>query len=259
MKNLKILSEMMLTTVIAFTMMACSGDDEKKSSTEGVNVISGKKLVELKVSDSQNDHPSTYKVLYDSKGRIRSILQERWDKDYNSNTWYPTGEGSSLVTIDYELNTIKFSRKSKTYNFSLNENGYINRIGTCVLNYDSNGYLIGVDESNEINTLIYDSNNIAKASITKLSSGRTALYYVTYGNKDNTGELYVRVRRPEDSSRHSYINSESVMAIIAYQSGLFGKVIKSVLHLKSENEVSSYLNCANDSYYFDGKITFVCE
>lgn len=257
---------------------------ESTKKADGVNVVVGKKLMELKVMDNSNSGLAHYKVEYDSKGRMSKIIGEYFKTDYFEFDWwspdyvvindnikyYPTGEYTELATIDYDLRIVTlFLSKSKIwYNFTLNNDGYISQIGTTVLNYDSNGYLTGVDEVKGISTLVYDSNDLIKASVSKIADGNLSLYYITYGNQDNEGDLYIKVKRSDDKKNYDNalwkIDDKDAICLIAYQSGLFGKVSKSVLHLRNKNEAQALLgyeaeNGSGKTQSLNGKITFVSQ
>lgn len=276
----------MLAVMALYTIVACGEDGEKNESTkkvDGVNVVIGKKLMELKVMDNSNSVRAHYKVEYDSKGRLSKINGESFAFDYygwnstfvynfpvNIDNCYPTGEYKELAKIDYELRivTLFFSSSKLSYNFSLNNDGYISQIGTTVLNYDSNGYLTGVDEVKGISTLVYDSNDLIKASVSEIAGGNISLFYITYGNQNNEGDLYIKVNRSDDKKNYDnalgVIDAKDAICLIAYQSGLFGKVSKSVLHLSNKNEAQALLgyeaeNGSGKTQSLNGKISFVSQ
>lgn len=274
MKQLKLWSILMLTMMTMPIMVACGGDDEEDDNgsgviIDGVNVINGKKLVGLEIYSDED--PSSLslnvKIEYDSKGRMSKILFEQYTIDYdvNTNTYkqYFSGNFKEYASIDYELRVISLkSYYNKSYNYSLNKDGYISQIGTCILEYNENGYLTGVNQTSGISTLAYDANDLLKASVSQLSMGNISLYYVSYDNVDNEGNLFVRVKRTDDKRSFSRIDERDVVCFIAYQSGLFGKVCKSVVNVTNKSEASAlfdYDNNDSKNYSLSGKIVFHCE
>ena len=264
---------MMLLLMALCLMVACgdnSDDNGTNRNVDGVSVSTGKKLVKMQFSqDEQDIKPMNCKIEYDSKGRLSKILFEDYEYGYddNSNNYYFnfTGTYSSFVQIDYEMRSIRAQYKSgNVYStgFSLNKEGYISIIDKYILKYDSNGYLIGADEPKGITTLEYDDNDLIKASLSNMFEDNMISYFITYGNTDNKGELYLRVKNVDDIKRADFImrpNYGSMAFIIAYQSGLFGKNIKSILHLKDENEASVMFECDSKRRSFYGKFSCVYQ
>lgn len=281
MKKIKLLSMMMLFVMVLPMMVACGDDngDEPSNKNDDVNVVNGKKLVELTCSFEDKDFlPLVFKIDYDDKGRLSSISYkiQKCDSEYDSQTgsykyhYYYTGEYGLIATIDYDLRVLSSSYPGGYLSFVLNEQGYISRLGECMLSYDSNGYLTSIDESRGLGTIVYDGADLIKASASNIKNGGMELYYVTYGNAGSNGDLFVRVKRMDDKGgfrRHDieqdgyfyYHYFKDVMVLIAYQSGLFGKVTKGVLHLKEKSEASSLFEYEGVQKSFGGKITFVCK
>lgn len=275
MKQLKLWSILMLTVMTMPVMVSCGGDEEDDDNgsgvnIDGVNVINGKKLVGLEIYDEEKSSlPMNFKIEYDSKGRMSKILVEQIAYDYENNTYKPylSGKFMECASIDYDLRVISFrwnsySRYQKSYNYSLNKDGYISQIGTCMLNYNQDGYLTEVNQTSGISTLAYEANDLLKASVSQMSMGNMSLYYVTYNNIENEGNLFVRVKRTDDKRIYSRIDERSVYSFIAYQSGLFGKVCKSVVNVTNKNEAYAlfdYDNNDKNDYSSSGKIVFHCE
>ena len=129
------------------------------------------------------------------------------------------------------------------------------------MQYDSKGYLIGVEEPRGISSLAYDGNDLIKASVTTFRKGKIYLYYVTYGNDDNQGDLYVKIRYAEQDLSE-ILKYPNYVGLIAYQAGLFGKVAKSFIQLKSKDKTNSVFEIINESnsknsYTFN--LTFIYE
>lgn len=89
MKKLTFGSVLMLMVMAMSTMLACGDDDSDSKKVDGVNVINGKKIVELSITNIQPyytiyeviwDTPiATYKIEYDSEGRLKKILNKNID------------------------------------------------------------------------------------------------------------------------------------------------------------------------------------
>lgn len=259
MKRLNFLSILMLTVMVLPLVVACSSDDSKGSSKiDDVNVINGKKLVKLGFSSTYSG-TQVYKIDYDNKGRLSEISSGSIKYQENESQQmvpYDTVY-SQIASIHYDTQvvSIPFGNKSESFSFSLNDKGYISRIGGCTLTYDSQGYLNTVDEGKRFATLYYDSNDFIKASISKLVGG-VALYYVPYANSVDEGILYIRVQHSDEGSFRSNIDRQDICVFIAYQAGLLGQVTKTVLNLKDPNEAKAVFEY-DGGYSESGEITFV--
>lgn len=269
MEKLKFWSILMLVVMTMPVMVSCGGDDDNSGSgaiVDGVNVINGKKLVGLEIDADNSSSPINVRIDYDSKGRMSKILFEKVKFDKQTYKYYLTGEFEEYASVDYELRIVSLKLDSynyshMSYHYSLNNDGYISQIGTCILDYNQSGYLTGVNETRGISTLAYEANDLLKASVSELSLGNIALYYVTYDNVDNEGTLFVRVKRTDDKKKSS-IDVKDVICFVAYQSGLFGKVCKSVVNVTSKSEAYAlfdYDNNEDKNYSLSGKIVFHCE
>ena len=252
---------------LPFTFTACGSDDENGSgkNVDGVDVINEKRLVELQIERYDgNMLPEVYKVKYDSRGRMYSILYRPHEYKYENGkeVYVYSNEFSEIVSIDYDLRTLKIvkpyysSNRSYSYQFTLNEDGFISQIGSTTFYYDSNGRLIDVKVIRGIGSLFYDSDDLIKASFLKMNSGNMYMYYISYENVDNQGDLFINIHN--DDKRYFNLDKESIISFIAYQSGLLGKVAKTFIHLKSRSETFSIINADNSSYY-NRKISFVFE
>ena len=265
---------LVLMAVMSFGMLACGSDDDGSSNSgsvvDGVNVASGKKLVELKLATINSNYNSevSFKIKYDSKGRMTQILQEEQEWDNQSEKYYSTGKYNELATIDYDFRIISipyyFGGPVSSYSFSLNENGYVSQIGRCHLSYDSNGYLKEVSDPWNASNLVYEGNDLLKASVSPFSGGNVTLYYVTYGNTDKQGNLYINVKRTDSNNKYSWteMGYPQLLSILAYQAGMLGKVTKSCLHLKDSKEASAifdYENSAHSADSYNIKLTFKYE
>ena len=255
----------MLVVMTMPVIVSCGGDDEEDNGTgviiDGVNVINGKKLVGLEYYNDENSSlPLNFKIDYDSKGRMSKILSEQIIYNFITGETYLSGKFIELASIDYELRVVSLKTYGKSYNFSLNKDGYISQIGTCALDYDQNGYLTEVHQTSGISTFAYEGNDLLRASVSQLSAGNISLYYVTYDNIDNEGNLFVHVKRTDDKKKYRSINEREVICFIAYQSGLFGKVCKSVVNVTNKSEASALFDYdTNNKNSVSGKIVFHCE
>lgn len=274
MKKSKLLSMMMLVIIVLPIMIACSNDDSKGTSKKsgGVNVINGKKVVELSFFPGNNRHlPDIYKIDYDSKGRLSKISYEKILKDeYNSEKkeWVAVDvKNVEYVKVDYDLKVVtillndNYPDYPESFTFSLNDDGYISRIGQCIFSYDSFGYLKNVDELKSIGTLYYDSNyDFVKASVSKFVDSNMALYYVPYTSTAEEGIMHVHVKHSDDEyNRNHDIGKKDICFFIAYQAGLLGKVTQTVLYVKDRNEATAMFEYNTDKKVISGRITFVCK
>lgn len=262
MKRVLYLSMKMLLLMMLPMMVACGGDDDNGSGkkVDGVNVTNGKRIKEV-YYHYNNTKNLAFKVEYDTKGRITSILFNGRHYDYNQKIYVE--DFYEVAKIDYDLRALKvydsdYTGKSDVLGFALNESGFISQIGTCTLKYDSKGYLIGVDEPRGISTLAYDANDLIKASVTTFRKGKMYLYYVTYGNDDSQGDLYINIRYA-DHDLSEIRKLVDYVGLIAYQAGLFGRVSKSFMNLKDRDEASSLFEFQNDRKSESIKLTFIYE
>lgn len=272
MNCIRIWSIIFLTMMSLPMIVACGGDDNENGSSknvDGVNVTTGKRLSELRFEygDEYGNValPLVYKAEYDSKGRINKILfkdiEYKYDKEKKEYIPNYIGEFSAIAIIDYDLRVVKIfdindSKYSESYGFVLNENGYVSQIGACTLNYDSNGYLVGVERPKGIGDLFYTNNDLVKASLSNLIKGNITLYYVSYGNLENQGDLFLNILR---SNMTIHFNKADIAYLIAYQSGLFGKVAKTFIPLNSKSESTVLLDYKDSKYSYSFKMTFICE
>ena len=130
------------------------------------------------------------------------------------------------------------------------------------MNYDSNGYLTGVKELQTIGSFAYNSNELIKASISSLYKNEMSLFYISYGNEDNQGDIYINIQQTGNTKSHNslLLDISDIAVFMAYQSGLFGKVGKTFIHLQSKSELSSLFGYNSDNgISSNGKMTFICE
>lgn len=246
-----------LFVLLCLGLSSCGNDDDDEKSNQGestivdgVNVTKGKKIKELTTFNKENVVLNRYSVEYDSKGRL-SIIKV---------------DGTDLAFINYDSRLITIylnNRKLFRFSFSLNTDGYMSTIGTSSLIYDSNGYLVRVDEvsCNRLGVLDYNNKDLIKASISELSSGKLELYYITYDGK-NEGDLHVHVNGPKNQNYYWYVqDNKNVVSLIALHSGLFGKVPQSVLHFKDKKEATAFIEYEADDnrYNRDVRISFVYQ
>lgn len=113
---------------------------------------------------------------------------------------------------------------SRQIRFDTNEKGYINKLSDYTIEYDNNGYLTGVKETNKMWTFAYKGNDLASAMSEDLATlNSTLLYYLTYPDNANKGELNVYMDVPRRKGYLSKNTINEVALLIAYQCGLFGK------------------------------------
>lgn len=285
MRSIRIWRVIFMTMMTLAMIVACGGDGDdnengSNQNVDGVNITTGKRLSELRLEyDESGIIPLIYKVEYDSKGRINKILFKKIEYNYDNETFYYTGDFSLIASIDYDLRVVNCYDPyrpdfSKIYGCVLNEDGYVSQIGTCTLNYDSNGYLVGVEQPKGIGTLTYTYNDLVKASVSNLVKGNITLFYVSYGNLEGQGDLFFNILRTDDKKREdkgwgniinvillrtTNLGITDIAYLIAYQSGLFGKVAKTFISLKSKRESTSLLDYKDNKYSYRLKMTFVCE
>ena len=247
-------------------LVACGGNDENESGkiVDGVNVTTGKKLLEV-IMEKDGFPTMKYKMIYDSIGRISKILfivPER-GKTYSEITY-------EKLLIDYELRVVKilhigYYNSYYSYGFILNEDGFVSQLGTCTMKYNSKGYLVDVEEPNVINTLTFDGNDLIEASVSNMRHGNMTLYYATYGNIDNQGDLYFSIKRDIkpyiEGNDYDWlvINKNVIPFFLIYQSGLFGKVNERVMNFKNKNVASSLIDYVDNVYSYSFKMTFISE
>ena len=190
-------------------------------------------------------------MVYDSKGRINGILYI----DPSS------GDFREIISVDYDMRVVKYNYNYSyishaSYGFILNEDGYISQIGRCTLKYDSKGYLVDVDDPYWNSTLSY-SDNILNV-VSSMKNGNISLYYVTFGNIDNQGDLYIGIQR-ENYKNGIYLSYDEIACTVAYLSGLFGKVVESVINYNNKDEATSLIKYIDDKYSYSLKLTFISE
>ena len=158
-----------LVSSVSFGITSCGGDDDGSSSViDGVNVNNGKKLTRLDIllesnsSTTTGDYTVNLNVLYDSKGRLSSVIWTNGEKYENGK--YIESE-IELMKIDYDLRLVNIYPSLK-YMFSLNDKGYISQIASGSCTYDSYGYLTGVESLREICTLAYSEGELIKSLVT---------------------------------------------------------------------------------------------
>lgn len=264
----------MLMVMAMSTMLACGDDDSDSKKVDGVNVINGKKIVELSITNIQPyytiyeviwDTPiATYKIEYDSEGRLKKILNKNIDikegNDGKKHSYY-TGKYTEIVSIDYDMRFLSYKTNynSFIFNFTLNNEGYIDQIGTSTLTYDNNWYLIGVENRQGISSLVYKSEDFIKATVSPLLKGKASLYYVTYGNTTDKGDLIIHGHYTSDPRDRLSFDNSSIAYFIAYQAGLFGKISKTIMNLKNGQKASAIIDYEDDYNTGDMRFSFVWQ
>ena len=262
-KTAKFWNILMFVVMMMLVMVSCGGnnDDSNSGSTpnvvDGPTIWSGKRIVGLNFTVEESPYgtlqPTEIKCEYDSKGRLSKILM----KNSKQNPY------DVIASVDYDLQTVtilenSYNNKKLTFGFSLNKNGYISQVGTCILKYEDN-YLTGVEETKFLSTLSYDENSLIKATVSNMSKGNLTLYYLTYGNVDNQGDLVINAIRTDDKGDFLTISPHSIVSFIAYQAGLFGKVSKHFLHFSDKSASSGVLNLERGKESYVVKMNFTCE
>ena len=236
-----------LVSSVSFGITSCGGDDDGSSSViDGVNVNNGKKLTRLEIlpetgSSTTTDYNYKLRVLYDSKGRLSSVIWTNGEKYENGKFIESEIE---LMKIDYDLRLVNIYPSLK-YMFSLNDKGYISQIASGSCTYDSYGYLTGVESLREICTLAYSEGELIKSLVSNLQNGNMQLYYMFYGENSSTGELMFYMNG-EKHKTYGTNPIQAVMCFIAYQSGLFGKITNHCRYLSKSNETSAVLERNNE-------------
>ena len=228
-------------------LMAC-GDDENDSGqkADGINVSNGKKITELSLLYNGVKDVGVFNVDYDAKGRLSKITYKYSDYNY-------------FISLDYDLRVVTISETRSgtiSYGFFINDDGYVSQLGTCSLTY-KDGYLVGTEIPKAIGQITYDSNELIKASLSNIIDGSISFSYITYGNIENQGELIINVQSSDEEPYN--LGILDIAAFIAYESGLFGKVSKSFVQLKNENETSYLFNYSNKKYNHSFRLKFKCE
>lgn len=227
-------------------LMAC-GDDENGSGqkADGINVSTGKKITELSIFNNDDKDLGVFNVEYDSKGRLSKIIYKYPNYNY-------------FISLDYNFREVTISQTRSgtiTYGFFINDDGYVSQLGTCTLTY-KNGYLVGTEIPKAIGQLTYDSNELIKGSLSNVIDGSIYFSYITYGNIENQGDLIINIQNTDDDYSLGILD---IAAFIAYESGLFGKVSKSFIHLQNETEMSYLFNYSNKKYKNSLRLKFKCE
>ncbi len=241
-------------------LSACGDDDSNGSPNnnvvDGVSVVTGKKIKEIKILDyirgkstSVNNINTTFKIDYDSKGRLSKVIRSDvsiYSADGNIET-----RDFEYLSVDYDLRVAQIAEGYLSYMFMLNNKGCISQIGNCSCNYDEFGYLSGAETGNEVLTLAYSDGELIKSSVNNMAKGNIQLYYIYTGEDSNSGELYFTMNAP---NKRGYSDVEgiggirSLLCFIAYQSGLFGKISKNCAVI-SNTSTATFAKVLDQSEY----------
>ncbi len=265
MKKVAKWSILMLAVVMISVCSSCGGSDDGQDTqkVDGVNVITGKKLVYLnievvKLENNYNGLSSgnyNLKMEYDSKGRLSKVLQIKHFGDGIQND-----KISEVAVIDYDLCEISLFYSGR-YRFMLNNKGYVSQIGNSTCVYDDAGYLVGTENSRQIVSLTYENEDVARSVVNNIAYNKMRMCHFYYGDNSNTGELYFQMET-EDNHIDSHKYAEAVVSLIAYLSGLFGKTSKHCTYLTKTDETIAYFNKYVENGYnrnISLKCTFVYE
>ena len=113
-KQTNIIATILLLMSLCF--VSCGGDDDGSNSkvVDGVNVNTGRKLVQLYIDDVYK-----LRIDYDMKGRLSKVIQ--------INSRYENGEqvdvATDILNVDYDFKLISYNYYNRKfdYMFSLNE------------------------------------------------------------------------------------------------------------------------------------------
>lgn len=247
MKKIKFWSIVLAMAVSLPLLNACGGDDDgshgdgnSSGLVDGVHVNS-RKLLSLDVYKGENSsYKRTFTMTYDSKGKLSQIKSHA----SNIDDYYYADNDITLLSIDYDLKFMEFfddigykieeGMKLKRYYsydrcfFTLNDKGYISRLGDCELTYNNDGYLVGANTVKDMWTFAYSEGDIIKYMMETLKSGNIDLYYANYGEKQ--GELYFSVNVQKKFSdtdwKWHYSDYYATSLLILYHAGLFGNISK---------------------------------
>lgn len=248
-KNFELFMTMSLVIMLSVCFSSCGSDDGGTSIVEGVNVKNGRKLVKLDIQTESTkmgvpQETAKLKIAYDAKNRLSKVTLT--NGRYYNNGNYVDGEIDVMkIDYDFKMVTISNGRSSTNYLFALNDKGYISQISNCSCNYDSYGYLTGVENSSEIWTLAYNEGELIKSLVNNLRKNNIEIYYMFYGEDQRTGDLLFYMNSEKD---HSYGRNSTLatMCFIAYQAGLFGKITNHCTYLTKSNETSAILERKNE-------------
>ena len=151
--------------IVCFAFTACGSDDD--NSTSGTTpTVNGKRIVSVvEVSDNTS---STWKYEYNSKGQI---IQKKID--YNTTTY--VYENSKITSSESGLSNIK-----RTY--TLSNSRIVSDSRGYKYEYDSNGYLQKVSDSDGWNTTEYTWENGNITKILDISGNTIRTLNYTYSN-----------------------------------------------------------------------------
>ena len=256
MKKMKFWTMMLLVALFTSQIMAC-GDDSSDNDREQANLVDGvhvnkRRLHSVKIRDSKET--KDFRVTYDIKGKLTKI------------EWQNQGNATCLI-IDYDKHLIEYldrletkvtgydnnTRYVRTYvpksmmycGFTLNERGFISQIGDYKCSYDNNGYLVGVNSTKDIWSLLYNDGDIIRSTIETLKTGNTDIYYIAYKEEPNSGLIYFSSKEFTHKGDHKESQEKlirAVITLIAYHSGLFGNISKHCTLLPSSSDLSAYID-----------------
>lgn len=276
-----------LLALMTFCFFSCGSDDES-SSSNGSSSKNRRKLSELSLKfdypdDVKNSIPTVehkYTIEYDAKGRLSRIERNNSSK---SEDW--SSEIISGIDIDYDFGLITISDKDLSkYNgkvshetnenihisFDLNEKGYVSHLGDYTCHYDEDGYLTRVNQEGAIWSFAYSDGDLTKFMLKVLAS-EPKIYYIFYGDNFNSGTLQFNVKMPEELySYYSWIDiyrlkfdvfsrANFVVALIAYQAGLFGRTAKHTSYIyapSTEKAIVSFKNEKDPEHYITTECSF---
>ena len=220
----------LLMSVFCLSCSSSSNDPEPDPEKKDITT---RRIVELTMDSVENNGAGssvTYTMMYDDKGRLNRVYE------------IDQGTKEQALLIDYDF-MIARSRYGLNSSFEINDQGYITRVENCQLIYNDQGYLVKTERNNDFWTILYDAGDITKC-MSDFASGKTELLYY-FGEDSRAGELVFLY----DFQTWKEIGPRQILAFIAYQSGLFGKVTKHILRIPDTSAKSAILDYGYENWY----------
>lgn len=248
-------------------VISCGDDDSSSnrgnssSLVDGVHVNS-RKLLALDVARQDDSYILHYNISYDSKGRLNKIIMPFTNYSSHNGVIEEKTEDVQILNIDYDLKVVEYFENIKSvYNsntkeydmqyvtsrcyFTLNNSGYISRLGNCELSYNNEGYLVDAHSAKDMWTFAYDNGDIIKYMTESLKSGNIDIYYAYYGEKE--GDLYFVVNTQGKWSKYwNVADTWRISLLIAYHAGLFGNISKHCVNLPNSSSKNAIIEQISD-------------
>ena len=289
---------------ITVSICACApSDDNSNGIVDGINVHRGKKIKELSVhSPTYYYHFSPsgeskeigyidilFKIEYDDKDRLSKIFMSEPKRGSSDGEML---DFSEILKVDYNFNTITTATHTWYFNwrdgmdpyddpdfkrgdqvppyvifkFTTNNKGYISTLSDYTFEYDANGFLANIRETNKLWSLSYakgDLNEILLEDITALNSSQIFNFYYTNGS--NAGEMYIYIDAiPNNKTtydfnyyRKNFQIYHKVPLLIAYQCGLFGNTTTQYRYIANNGDKTIHLEPNNTTDTNTDAIQFI--